>query len=407
MGNPDYPSNGQAERVDALVGIDDTARLKLGLGDVAVPGASTDAAWHAAGTHLSGDVLGTTYGGDDAVSLGAVSSGGSVVPLAGDAAGGAHSAVLAPAPSGLHLAQASGTLSAGTYGYRVTAKTAAGESLASVEATLGISASHGVALTWSPVPGAVRYGVYGRTAGSEQWLADTAGPVTSYTDDGSGSPSGALPSASTAFTGLAAGWDGSEPRAIAVDAAGRAAVSAAGAWAGSAYAVPVAVDANGNVMTTRLAPSGGLAYTLAKSGMAATAAGQLLVVEGPSGESAFVTRVTIWNPGIQTTPGITEFAVRRTTTTGTGGTQTPAAHGAFGSYGGVCRSLPSPGGTLGDTLAPLSAYVPSAAAGFAPLVVDFSDAPVEIVSGAGLALYSPGAAGSAGISASIDFFTIT
>jgi hypothetical protein len=53
-------------------------------------------------------------------------------------------------------------------------------------------------VTWGAVAGATGYVIYGRTTGAEQKIA-TVGAVTTYTDLGSISPSGALPTAATTY----------------------------------------------------------------------------------------------------------------------------------------------------------------------------------------------------------------
>jgi hypothetical protein len=90
------------------------------------------------------------------------------------------------------------------YGYKVTAVTGNGETLASTEKTITngnatLSATNFNALFWSAVPGAVSYNVYGRTAGSELFLAsvpassttclpDTAPVPPCFSDTGAAAP---------------------------------------------------------------------------------------------------------------------------------------------------------------------------------------------------------------------------
>lgn len=75
-----------------------------------------------------------------------------------------------------------GTLSAGTYSYKVTALNALGETLPSGNQDVVITATHGVTITWDPIPNAINYKVYGRQ-GEYKYIATTA--LTTYTDDGS------------------------------------------------------------------------------------------------------------------------------------------------------------------------------------------------------------------------------
>ena len=95
-----------------------------------------------------------------------------------------------PAPQGLTAAAAGGGLAAGTYAYRVTARRLVGPALkgrssASAEVSATIS-SGGVLLTWTPVPDAQEYVVYGR---GRYWVTTS----TSFTDTGSGGTAGTPP----------------------------------------------------------------------------------------------------------------------------------------------------------------------------------------------------------------------
>lgn len=90
-----------------------------------------------------------------------------------------------------------GTLPAGTYAYRVTAANQYGETLPSTEVTATTTGTTGsVALSLATPPAGAKYfRWYGRTAGAEQFLAQTT--TASYTDDGSAVPAGALPTVDT------------------------------------------------------------------------------------------------------------------------------------------------------------------------------------------------------------------
>jgi hypothetical protein len=94
-----------------------------------------------------------------------------------------------------------GTLAAGTVvSYRITALVGSAETLPSAAVSMTVPAgtnTNSVAVTWSLVPGATGYKVYGRTAGAEQLLATVAANVYFYTDTGSVTPSGALPTSTT------------------------------------------------------------------------------------------------------------------------------------------------------------------------------------------------------------------
>lgn len=102
-----------------------------------------------------------------------------------------------PVNSAFSTLTTGGTLAAATYFYRVSATDANGETLASTEtsqATTGTTST--VTVNWGAVTGATGYKVYGRTTGAELLIA-AVGNVTTYTDTGSITPSGALPAANT------------------------------------------------------------------------------------------------------------------------------------------------------------------------------------------------------------------
>lgn len=109
----------------------------------------------------------------------------------------------APTADTFVLADAGGTLlDSTTYSYRVSAVDADGESLANAAVTQatgtgGNPDEHTITVKWLAVSGATSYKVYGRTAGSEQYLATVAAPTVQYLDDGSATPSGAVPTENT------------------------------------------------------------------------------------------------------------------------------------------------------------------------------------------------------------------
>lgn len=117
---------------------------------------------------------------------------------------------LLPSPSGLALGSGPpiGTLTNGTYGYRVSALTGLGETLACAEVTItlaGGTSSQCVIINWTGVPGATSYRVYGRTSGSELFMIlhnATASTAQSTIDTGAAPASGALPSSNTAALSL-------------------------------------------------------------------------------------------------------------------------------------------------------------------------------------------------------------
>ena len=83
-------------------------------------------------------------------------------------------------PVATAVAGAGGTLAAGTYGYRVVAYGPCGNnttcrSTASAEVRATVGASGAVTVSWSAVPGATSYRVYGRTSGAQNqyWTTTT------------------------------------------------------------------------------------------------------------------------------------------------------------------------------------------------------------------------------------------
>lgn len=92
-----------------------------------------------------------------------------------------------------------GGLGSGTYTYRVSALSAAGETLASTAvAGTALAINSAMRVVWTAVAGATGYKLYGRTGGTELLIA-TLGAVTTYDDHGT-TPAGALPAANTALT---------------------------------------------------------------------------------------------------------------------------------------------------------------------------------------------------------------
>lgn len=90
-----------------------------------------------------------------------------------------------------------GTLTTATYYYRVSALNAYGQTLASAETSLAITGPAGVNVNWGAVVGATSYKVYGRTTGGELLMATVSAPIVTWLDNGSVTPSGALPTVDT------------------------------------------------------------------------------------------------------------------------------------------------------------------------------------------------------------------
>jgi hypothetical protein len=90
-------------------------------------------------------------------------------------------------PAAPTFAGTTGTLAAGTYNYKVTAKTAFGETPASPWSSFTLGATGGITVSWATVSGATGYNVYGRS-----WSQNGSGfafigtsATTSFTDNGS------------------------------------------------------------------------------------------------------------------------------------------------------------------------------------------------------------------------------
>jgi len=108
-------------------------------------------------------------------------------------------ALTTPVAPTFTTATTGGTLAPGTYYYRITAVSGTGETLASTEASQVVPAgtsTNTVTLTWAAVSGAETYKVYGRTTGAELLIASAVSVLT-YTDTGSITPAGALPTGNT------------------------------------------------------------------------------------------------------------------------------------------------------------------------------------------------------------------
>jgi hypothetical protein len=93
-----------------------------------------------------------------------------------------------------------GTLTTGTYYYRVTALNAAGATLPSTETSLAVTGPAGVNVNWGTVTGATSYKVYGRSTGAELYMATVTAPTTTWLDAGSVTPSGAIPALTSSAT---------------------------------------------------------------------------------------------------------------------------------------------------------------------------------------------------------------
>ena len=105
-----------------------------------------------------------------------------------------------PPPTGVSLktTSASPGLPIGTYAYRVTElNSAAGETLPSTEVTITTKSAGGIAVSWTAGAQVQWYNVYGRTKGAEQFIAQVGSGTFTYTDTGTITPSGPLPTSDT------------------------------------------------------------------------------------------------------------------------------------------------------------------------------------------------------------------
>jgi hypothetical protein len=146
-----------------------------------------------AGIASSGAISGTTITGTGLLTIAGVASSAPVTGVIG-ATGGVLLTQIA-APGTPTLAQSTGTLASGTYGYYVSAFTPSGEtpgSNAGTATNITITGPAGVLVSWAQVPGATGYYVYGRNvAGLLRRVATvTGGTSTSWLDDGSATVSG-------------------------------------------------------------------------------------------------------------------------------------------------------------------------------------------------------------------------
>jgi hypothetical protein len=233
---PNFPSDGQGERTDGLVRDDNSVGYKRGVGNITPTGGGQTTANAGVATHTAN---GTVKAGDPIVVVAGESGAGQAIPLAVDGSGGALPAAYVSAPISLSFATATGTLAIGTYYYRVSATTAAGETVPCAEQSFALTATGGITISWPQVAGATGYRVYGRTTGAELFIAAVApGTATTYTDSGSITPSGAMPTVNTARTTfrtegiaaagsavagnpvLVAGTDGVNVHTLATDTAG-------------------------------------------------------------------------------------------------------------------------------------------------------------------------------------------
>jgi len=150
-------------------------------------------------------------------------------------------------------------------------------------------------------------------------------------------------------------------------------------------------------------------YNAQAQALTATPA-NLAIIEAGTTKIPRLKKITIWNPGMQTTAGMVTFNITRSTTAGSAGAVTPAQmNPADAAYSGIVRSNAGTSGTLGTVLYQFSIWVPAALAAAQPFVVDFtSDLKEAPILAAGITngfviQVATGNAGASGLSATIEF----
>ncbi len=110
---------------------------------------------------------------------------------------------IADSPNPPALSIVSGNLPPGTYYYRITRFSTFGETLPSTEVSITLSSAGGVLIDWGNTSASgweKAFAVYGRTSGGEQFLQKVQTVnATNWTDDGSVTPSGPMPTENTAY----------------------------------------------------------------------------------------------------------------------------------------------------------------------------------------------------------------
>ncbi|MDA8150170.1 MAG: hypothetical protein M0041_03395 [Nitrospiraceae bacterium] len=99
-------------------------------------------------------------------------------------------------PPTIVYSSSAGTLVAGPYAYEITALNGQGETLPSPIGTITTTATGQNVLSWTEIPGATSYNVYGRVSGSLGLLANTT--LVTWIDTGAIAPTTAPPTVDTA-----------------------------------------------------------------------------------------------------------------------------------------------------------------------------------------------------------------
>lgn len=153
-------------------------------------------------------------------------------------------------------------------------------------------------------------------------------------------------------------------------------------------------------------------YSVSTGAIAITASTDVFAIEAGAAKTVRLRRITLTNPGSQTTAGLRNIQLIRTTTAGVGSAVVPAPMDTTdAAYSGLARSGNTGAnlGTAGTKLFDLPIWVPGALGSFNPVILlDWTHciekAPtIQPGVANGLALRDPGAAGGAGLALFIEF----
>lgn len=126
---------------------------------------------------------------------------------------GNQSQTTTPSAPAVANSGAGGTLTAATYSYRITRMKGGSESAPSTAGTTVVASGTTNKCTITlPGEAGIRYGIYGRTGGSELFIGYSAAGASSFDDTGAVTPSGALPTADNRIGVLDYHIPGAQPR---------------------------------------------------------------------------------------------------------------------------------------------------------------------------------------------------
>lgn len=154
-----------------------------------------------------------------------------------------------PTPVNSTFTKGTGTLSTGTYWYRVSAIGLLGETFPSPETSFALTGPAGVNVRWSHVDGALLYCVYGRSNGTEELLVVLSGNTTTWLDDGSLMPAGAMPTVDTSGYLAAPNLSGDNTGDVTIDSVGSASADGA-SLAGQVLSLSPADSTHPGIVTT-------------------------------------------------------------------------------------------------------------------------------------------------------------